>query len=216
MTKEKSKISMKPIVKYLRELSIVVAGIAITVGTGLWVNDNNNKKDQKQYLEAIKLELEENVRQFDDYAKWLQKPIRYAEYLLSNQNNALNEDTLAYYVETDNDGCGYGYSQSVNGYFPTNAFEMLKFSGSMRQIENKELLQDIWSVYAHIEEARHNIDRIFQRKEEEVDKLMKLYEDGKKVDVPMRNFHTHGLPYEMVRYCKQASEHIKETLSKFE
>ena len=45
----KSKEKILPIIKYLRELSIVVAGIAITVGIGLWVNNNNYKEDQKQY-----------------------------------------------------------------------------------------------------------------------------------------------------------------------
>jgi len=37
--------SFQQIVKYLRELSIIVTGIAITVGIGFWVNSNNYKKD---------------------------------------------------------------------------------------------------------------------------------------------------------------------------
>ena len=61
----KSKKTIRPIVKYFRELSIVVVGVAITVGIGLFVNNSNNRKDQKQYLNAIKLELEENAKQFD-------------------------------------------------------------------------------------------------------------------------------------------------------
>ncbi len=47
MSKKKS---MNPIVKFLRELLVVVTGIAITLGTGVWINNNNNKKDLKQYL----------------------------------------------------------------------------------------------------------------------------------------------------------------------
>lgn len=125
-------------------------------------------------------------------------------------------DTLAYYAETDNDGCGYWYSESVSGYFPTNAFEMLKFSGSMRQIKNKELLQDIWRAYAQIEAAKQNLDRFFQRKEEEIERLIQLIEDGKTIGVPMRKFYTHGAPFEMVRWCEQTSKRIKKTLSKFE
>ena len=211
----KSKMSMKSIVKYLRELSIVVMGITLTVGIGLWVSNNNEKKDQKQYLEAIQLELENNVLTFDGLAQWLQKSTRYASYLLSNQGNSLNKDTLAYY-KNNNDGVGCWDYMSVSGAFQTNAFEMLKFSGAMRQIENKELLQDIWGVYSKIEIARLNLDKSFQRKEEDVDKEIELGEEGKTIDVPMRKFHTHGIPYAMVNMCKETSEAIKKTLSKFE
>ena len=58
----KSKKSIQSIVKYLRELSVVIAGIGFTVGIGLWVNNSNNKKDLERYLFAIEFELEENVK----------------------------------------------------------------------------------------------------------------------------------------------------------
>ena len=206
---------MKSIVKYLRELSIVVAGIAITVSIGLWINNNDNKKDQKLYLEAIQLELENNVMLFDNLAKSLQKSTGYADYLLSNQGNSLNKDTLAYYG-TNNDGFGYWSYLSVIGIFRTNAFEMLKFSGAMRQIKNKELLQDIWGVYSQIESVKLNLDRFFQRKEEDVEKEILLGEEGKTIEVPMRKFHTHGIPFAMVNMCEGTSEAIRKTLSKFE
>ena len=86
---DKVKTSMNPIVRFLRELFVVVAGIAITLGTGLWVNSNNNKKDLKQYLTAVKTELEANAKMLDDYAKWLQKSRNYAKYLNSHDKKTL-------------------------------------------------------------------------------------------------------------------------------
>ena len=212
----KSKTTIRPIIKYFRELSIVVAGVAITVGIGLWINNSNNRKDQKQYLDAIKIELENNEKQFDLFAIFLQKSVRYANYIMSNDKKSLNKDTLAYYSQTDDYGCGYAYTVSVAAFFPTNAFEMFKSSGSMRQIKDKELLQSIWEIYALIETAKLNIDRYFRIKEEEVMKSLQLQAEGKTLDVPMQVFYTSGIPFEMVRWSKQASKSINETLSKFE
>ena len=212
----KSIETINAIVKYLRELSIIVAGIAITIGTGFWVNNNNSKKDQKQYLDAIKMELEDNAQKFDEYAKWLQKPFRYMDYIRSTDINSMNNDTLNFFIVTDEDGCGIFYLESVVAKFPTNAFEMFKFSGAMRQMESKELLQYIWEVYTLIETSKLNLDRFFQLKQEETMKYVQLNLEGKADDViPMEAFHTSGIPFEMVRNCEQTSEAIKETLSKF-
>jgi len=210
------KETIRPIVQYLRELSIIVTGIAITVSIGLWVNSNNIKKDQKQYLDAIKVELEYNMKEFDSYERWLQKSVKYADYIMSNEKKSLNSDTLEYYTYTNNDGCGLGFSESVAARFPTNAFEMFKVSGAMRQINDKELLQSIWNIYAQIEAAKSNIDRLFQIKSEEAMKMVQLLTEDKTIDVPMQSFHSCGLPYEMVRHCRQTSEEIKETLLKLE
>ena len=210
------KETIRPIVQYFRELSVIVAGIAITVSIGLWVNNHNTRKDQKQYLDAIKVELEYNIREFDMYERWLQKSVMYAEYITSNDKKSLNSDTLEYYTYTNNDGCGIGFSESVAARFPTNAFEMFKISGAMRQINDKELLQSIWNTYAQIEAAKSNIDRLFQIKSEEAMKMVQLLTEDKTIDVPMQSFHSCGLPYEMVRHCRQTSEDIKRTLSKLE
>ena len=200
----KSKVSMKPIIKYLRELSVIVIGIVLTVGIGLWVNTNNNKKDQKDYILAVKMELEENAKQFDYCAKWLQKSANYADYLQSNKNS-LNMDTLNYYAQTDGNGCGAWYTTSLSAFFPTNAFDMLKFSGAMRQIKSKELLS-IWNAYSKIEIAKNNLDRYFQIKVEEFMKEVQLIAEEKTIDVPMQVFYSSGIPREMIRYCKQTSE----------
>ena len=85
---------MTKIWKYLRELSIVVTGIAITVGTGLWVNSNNIKKDQKQYFDAIILELKDNAELFDNDAKGLQKSVGYSNYIHSHDINSLSRDSI--------------------------------------------------------------------------------------------------------------------------
>ena len=60
---------MKKILKYLRELSIIIIGVAITAGVGFWINNRNNKKDLESHLIAVKLELEYNAKSLDCYGK---------------------------------------------------------------------------------------------------------------------------------------------------
>jgi hypothetical protein len=208
--------NIRPVIKYLRELSIVVIGVAITVGIGFWINNNSLKKDQKLYLDAIKLELEENVKQFDYLTKWLQKSNNYALYLHFTDKKSLDKDTLSYYSQTDNDGCGYTYAASMSAMISTNAFEMYKSSGAMRQMKNKEKLQAIWEAYVRIEMAQTNIDNYFRIKEDEVMRYARLKEEGKIIDVPMQVFYTSGMPGEMTRWSSQTSEVLKKILIKLE
>ena len=208
--------NIRPVIKYLRELSIVVIGVAITVGIGFWINNNSLKKDQKLYLDAIKLELEENIKQFDHLTKWLQKSYNYALYINFTDKKSLDKDTLSYYSKTDNDGCGYTYTGSMSAMISTNAFEMYKSSGAMRQMKNKEKLKAIWEAYTRIEMAQIHIDKYFRIKEDEVMRYARLKEEGKIFDVPMQVFYTSGMPGEMRRWSSQTSEAIKEILPKLE
>jgi len=222
----KSKNLNRPILKYLRELSVVVIGISITVGIGLGVNRSNSKKDLELYLSAVKLELEENERNLDKYAAWLQKSYRYAEYLRLNDKKSLNRDSLWYYststsfyddVDRDNYGCGFFSTRSFSSIFTTNAFEMLKFSGTMRQLKNKELLLSIWNTYVFLEEFKVMLDSAFQEKAEEAKReLPLLFTEGKLNAIPMLLFYTSENPYAMIGWCKITSETVKGTRLKLE
>ena len=52
---------MKSITKYLRELSVVVAGIAITFIASNWISNRNAQKELANDLEAVRIELEDNL-----------------------------------------------------------------------------------------------------------------------------------------------------------
>ena len=143
----------------------------------------------------------------------------------SNDYKNLSQDSLDYYVMTssisysiDNDtgdiakGCGYMNTNSLTYFFPTNAFEMLKFSGAMRQID-KELLQYIWAIYSIIEGAKRTLDANFELKKDESMKEAQLIAEGKTIDAPMKVFYSTYMPYETQRLCNGISEDIKEVIS---
>ena len=55
-------VTVKKVGKYLREISVVVIGVAITLSASFWINNRNDKRDMNLYLYAIKLELDENIK----------------------------------------------------------------------------------------------------------------------------------------------------------
>ncbi len=203
--------------KYFREISVVIIGVAVTLSASHWISEKNEKKNMKLYLNTMKTELELNAKNFDYYAKWLQKSVRYAEYLKANDKKNLNRDSLRYYSYTDIDGCGYmNFSPWSIHSFITNAFEMFKISSVMSQLSDKELLMHIWNAYTYLEYTRQRIDNNFRMKEDEVMKELELIADGKPVDVPMRIYYSSDMIYLLVRTCETASLKINKTLSELE
>jgi len=211
----KTKKIFKKTVKYFRELSIVVIGVAITVSIGLWINKKNNEKDLKQYLTALIMELKLNAEMFDEYAKSLQKLSRYADYIQSHDSKSLNQDTLNYYYSSGRDGIGIRYIHLPN-VLKTNVFEMFKSSGIMRQMNDKEILESIWDAYAGIIDTKLFLDLCYQIKREETMKEMLLEADGKQIAVRLRAFYSTDLPKSMVQSCKVTSEMLKRTISQLE
>jgi hypothetical protein len=215
--KVKQNFSVKPIGKYLREVSVVVIGVAVTVGIGLWINNSNIRKDHKQYLDAIILELKENAEKFDDYARKLQRSVRYSNYLHSLHDiKSLNKDSIQYYAGNSIDGdIGWGNWDPVTLY-NNDAFEMFKSSGAMRQIEDKELLLSLWKVYHLMESTQNLIDDCLQYKKEIGMMDIQRIDDGKQIVVRMNWFYINDVPLDMKQDCEAAAEFIRETVSKLE
>jgi hypothetical protein len=200
---------VKPIVQYLRELSVVAVGVAITIVIGLWINNRNNKNDLKQYLNTIKLELETNAKDLDSSIKKMQLSIAYADYLRNHDKKSINRDTLDVFTFE-------GGMNTISSFpFKTNAFDMFKTSGVMRLVENKELLLSIWGIYSDINEAKEALNMLMQTKLEEIKKQLQWTEKEKQNNIPMYIFyHDSEMAYEQSRICKDLSKKIKETIAK--
>jgi len=209
---DKSKISMLKIGKYFREISVVVIGVAITLLAGYWINTGSIKNDVALNLNAIKIELERNAIAFEKYANLLHKSTRYADYVQSHDEKSISQDSIRYYSYTDEDGIGWGdiNSQTV---LITNAFEMLKTSGTMRYIADKELLGNIWEVYTIMENTQKSLDESFQWKREL--RIIELTTE-RGTPVPNRIFYSLGASHRMELECRQVSEIIKNMLSEWE
>ena len=212
----KLKNSTGKIGKYLREISVVVIGVAITLSASNWITNRNEKRDMSLYLNAIKLELEENKKELDEVEKNMQGSVRYADYLNSHDKKLLNADTIRTYV---NDYYGI-YSITVK----TNAFDMFKISGNMRFVDDKELLITIWDAYATLNKIEKLFDLYSQMKLEEIKKAilppksLLLFSDEEILkNIPMYNFYTQTrAPYMQPEECNIALIIVNETISKLE
>jgi hypothetical protein len=205
--------SIKNIGQYLRELSVVVIGVAITLSASYLITSKYEKRNLIVYLNAIKLELEENAVSFEHYAKMFQKSVRYANYVQSHDEKSINQDTINYYAQSREDGFGWGLIRSKT-VFSKNAFEVFKTSGAISLMDDNELLLSISGVYNSMEELQTFLDMCFQRKAEEATREWYQKAEGKHNPIPMQFFYKSDLPYHMAQDCEVMSELIKGTLSK--
>ena len=205
----KTKLSMKEIVKYLRDFSIVVAGIAVTLYVNDRITTRSEKNDLKLYFNAIKLELEENRNDLDKSVKDMQISVEYADYLRSHDKKSINKDTLDVFSYPG------GFNTITSFVFKTNAFEMFKTSGSMRLVKDKELMLLIWNTYAEMSNTKTMFDLIMEVKLEDIKKELKWSEEDKQNNIPMRTFYLDSdMAYESSRLCQETSVKLKETIEK--
>jgi hypothetical protein len=211
----KSKTPIAKFGKYLREISVVVIGVAITLSVSVWISNRNEKRNLTLYLNALKIELEQNAEMFENESERWQKSVRYGNYIFSLIDKSVNQDSISYYLKNEADGFGSMYILSATIY-NNNAFEMLKTSGAMSRVKDKELLMSIWGAYTQMYYTQQFINMAMQIKREEVLKEVQLRMDGKHIAVPTKVYHTMGLPSEMERMCRQTSERLKEIISRLE
>ena len=202
----KSKVFVEKIGRYIREISIVVIGVAITLSAGIWINNANNKKDLKLYLNMIKIEMENNLKNFELNKVPLQTAFRYSNYLKSTEPNLLVKDSI---VKIENQ------IYHVKKYFiKKDAFEMLKNSGLMRLIKDKNGLLFLWESYARLNEIEFLLNEFTQFKADEM--VIEMHGGFNQI-APLYNFSTQSMaPVEMLLECNKAIEILKDALSKFE
>jgi hypothetical protein len=212
---KKPKILMPKIGIFFREVAAVVLGVAITLSVGVWINNRSVKRDVALSLNAIKVELERNAIAFENYAKRLNRSTKYCNYVLSNDENSISQDSIRYYSNTDDDGIGWGDVTAVTVLIK-NAFEMLKTSGIMRHISDKELLENIWEIYSKMENVQKFLDDAFQVKKELAITELQTQKGKGNATIPMLVFYSLSASYWMEWFCRDMSEEIKKVLSEWE
>ncbi|MCL2097739.1 MAG: hypothetical protein FWH23_03145 [Bacteroidales bacterium] len=207
--------SMNKIGKFLREVLVIVIGIAITLSASHWISNRNEKRDMALYLNAVKLELEENIKILHEEKKYLQKEVEYANYLKTNDKNSVNFDTIL---------INYGNNiwsvrkPNCNSY----AFEMFKLSGTMRFIGDKELLLTLWKAYNSLYLISNILfEEGFQSKTEEIKREMSLLSQtiqGKELTtIPMCNYYSSTIWSDnMLHNCTLILDFLEKAILRLE
>lgn len=211
--KKTKKNALKGTVKYLREISVVVIGVAITFIASDWISGKNEKKDLQRYLNAVKLELQENLVTIQDEANRYGQAVQFSRYLNSGKRENLQADSLAKYSNV----VGDLYSATHN----TSAFEMLKTSGAMRLIKDDTLLMSIISCYTLLEDAVVARDKYLQRKMDELfNTILNNSMDTDNTDMlnnfkHTRLFNFYAIEIDVATSFKDCARQIEKTLTLF-
>jgi hypothetical protein len=214
MKKMKSKISVKRIGKYFWELSVVVVGIAITLSANNLINILNEKKDLHLHLDAIKLELEENLQTVNDRKAYFERTTRYALYLVTRNPNKSTDDPYAVHPDSVKNNTDITYDIHYFVY-KTSAFEMFKTSGMMRLTKNEKLMKSIWDSYSGLETLKVYNDNVYTPiKLEELKSEWKESLAKNEKPIPMYDFFTTGaFDFGLLEMFKDASDNIEQLLS---
>jgi hypothetical protein len=205
--KEQLKTGWKSLLKYLRELSVVVAGIAITLIASDRISNSNEKKDLRRYLSAVKIELEENLEIVKEKREFYQKSAQFGNYLRARKIDEIDVDSLRKY----NDLTAFIFFLT----YKSSSFEMLKVSGVMRLIKDKALLNAIIDCYTMLEETKYDSDMYMNKKTDEVFKAI-LENDGPPNDIRdpryKRLYTFYSIDFDLETIFKDCSQQIQKAL----
>jgi len=152
---KKRSFSLKKVTKYLRELSVVVAGIAITFIASDWISNRNAQKDLASDLEAVRTELEDNLALVREKGGFYERTAKLSHYLSSDYPENLDPDSIETLI-------GNGPGNVMGGMFKlnykTSAFETWKSSGSIRVMKDKELSRSILDCYTALQTLKYESD----------------------------------------------------------
>jgi len=144
--------------KTLRDIMVVVIGIAITFSLNNWISKRNERKDVQLYLNAVKMELEDNLKNVENIYIYHKEARKLSEYLRSCKPDTYQLDSLNKYLRI--------IQSSQTFIWKTSAFEMFKMSGTMRLLKDKELLASIWNTYERFEFIKNQNNSHMQKKDD--------------------------------------------------
>lgn len=137
---------------FFRNFIAVILGIVITFAGSDWIAERNAQKEIKKSLLLMKSELLLNREGIKDMGERVKLEQHAASYLFENKNNVngLPLDSVYKYLPL--------LFQWSKFTFTSDAIEMLKVSGLIPKIQNKELALQIIKVYRTIKAAETSFD----------------------------------------------------------
>lgn len=134
---------------------MVVIGVAVTFIGSNWISNRQEEAKLREHLDAVKIELEDNLEEIRNRQLYYERLARLIHYLESDEPQNLSQDK----IDSLNN---YPDMYLIGGFFTvaskTSAFEMLKSSGAMNRIKDPKVSQAILDCYTSIETAKQQSD----------------------------------------------------------
>lgn len=137
--------------EYLRELSIVIIGVLITLLITNGISSYNRQKEIKGILGFIKTELAENIEDLEWVQYRWEGEQQFFRLLLENTEDPtrIPADTLSKYSYA----IGTLYSLSIKD----ESYELLKSSMLMQYVKEKDLLRKLSKTYGSLENLNQQL-----------------------------------------------------------
>lgn len=159
---------------YIRQFSIVAAGIIVTFWGSDLITERGRQKEVKATMQLVTEELEHNRQELRDIKRMLDIDIHMSNILIEHKMviSEIPTDTLFKY--------GYLFNNMNEFSYRTDALDVLKGSSLMQYIPDKRLLQDIMQIYFELGRRKKDISDYYAIKS---DILMSLALIARKQDV---------------------------------
>ena len=146
---------------YLRQFSIVAAGVIVTFWGSDLISTHSREKEIRSVMQLIRQELANNYEELKHTRSMIEADIRMSRMLkeANMELEAIPADTIEKYWEF--------FSSSAALNVDTDALEVLKvLKGSqlMQHINDKQMLQDLLQTYGYIERMRKDISDYYNLK----------------------------------------------------
>jgi hypothetical protein len=201
------------LLKYLREVSVVIVGVAVTLWGTNRITDRNEQREITMNLNAIKEELKRNETQLASAEDYFRGRAAYSRYLKTYPKKELHADSIRRYA-----GYIYNYFAAV---CQTSAFESFKNSGLMPKMRDKLLMREIWSVYSAMDLALQAFEKWEQKKDEYVKEdyaSMDFDASGGYLNdiIPLYIIHVTGGPIANLQYCQYYRTIVNDVIAMLE
>lgn len=152
--------------KYFRELSIVIAGVFITLAGTDFINDTSQKKQIKESMLMIKMELEENLKNINYAETHYLNEIIFFQLLIKKQDSL---QAIQASILEDNVNAPF---RSYDLYYSEDALEVLKSSALMQQIPDKQFILKLLQAYKGCREINEDNKSYYAYKKEHIARYM--------------------------------------------
>lgn len=151
---------------YFRELSIVIAGVFITLaGTG-FISQASQEKQIKETMRMVQLELKENLKEITAAETEYLDEISFFR-LLSQKQDSLYTLNISYLKDNIN-----AVSRTRNLEYSEDALEVLKNSALMQQITDKQFVLKLLQAYKQCREIKRNNESYYKYKAGNIDRYL--------------------------------------------
>lgn len=156
---------------YIRQFSIVVAGIVVTFAGSNAISNHAKQKEIKAVMELVQSELLHNQKQLSLIRKQLDNERKMAFLLVENNfdYSQIPSDTLMAYQSLFTRLGSFKYTQ--------DAVEILKNSSLMQQISDKNFLLSVMQSYEVLRGIEKDVTEYYIWKKESVFSIFSLVND---------------------------------------